>query len=159
MLASISSPTHSLAARARALEELPKRTKSLGSQTASWIKVLARRCAMGNFVNVDTVTHCILLAQEALRERDFQVTMAFLECVKIAVNIYPSLGGTREGFETLVELFGECRSSLKGNEAEDAKETGILTTIIGILAIVTPKRMPPIENDVEVSYDITIIKF
>ena len=142
MLASISSPTHSLAARSRALDDLPKRAKSLGPSAASWIKSLARRCAMGHFMNVDTVTHCILLAQEAFNERDFQVCMAFLECVKVAVNVYPSLGGTEEGFETLVELFGECRGQLKGEEEKDVKELGILTTLSGILAAVTPSRTP-----------------
>jgi hypothetical protein len=147
VLASITSPAHSLAARSRAIEELPKRTKSLGSSTSSWIKSLARRCSMGNFVNAETITHCILLAQEALRERDFQATMAFLETVKIAINIYPSLGGTKEGFETLVELFSECRNSLKSSEADDAKEVGILSTLIGILAAVTSSRKNSIKDD------------
>jgi hypothetical protein len=149
VLASITSPAHSLAARSRAIEELPKRTKSLGSSTSSWIKSLARRCSMGNFVSAETITHCILLAQEALRERDFQATMAFLETVTIAINIYPSLGGTEEGFETLVELFSECRNSLKASEAEDAKEVGILSTLIGILlvATVTPSRKNSIKDD------------
>ena len=75
--------------------------------------------------------------------------MAFLECVKVAVNIYPTLGGTEEGFETLVELFGECRT-LEGHEAVDAKEIGLLTTLSGILATVTPSRKSPLKNDSKV---------
>jgi hypothetical protein len=146
VLASISSPTHSLAARSRALDELPKRTKSLGSSASSWIKSLGRRCAMGHFVNVDTITHCILLAQEAFHEKDFQVCMALLECVKVAVNVYPSLGGTEEGFETLVEMFSDCRDSLKGDEEKDMKEMGILTTLSSVLATVTPSRISPTKS-------------
>lgn len=145
MLASISSPTHSLSARARALEDLPKRTKSLGSSASSWVKCLARRCAMGHFLCVETVLHCTLLAQEALHEKDLKVCMAFLECVKVAVNVYPSLGGTEEGYETLIELLGECRGQ-KSEDLENVKNCGILTILSGILAAVTPTRTSPAKN-------------
>ena len=145
VLASISSPNHSLTARSRALEDLPKRTKSLGSSASSWIKHLARRCAMGHFVNVETITHCILLAQEALHAKDLQVCMALLECVKVAVNIYPSLGSTEEGYETLIELFAECRGQ-KGEDLKGVKDCGILTILSGILAVVTPTRTSPSKN-------------
>ncbi len=100
---------------------------------------------MGHFLNVETITHCILLAQEARHEKDLQVCMALLECVKVAVNMYPSLGGTEEGYETLVELLAECREQ-KGEDLKNVKECGILTTLSGILAAVTPTRTTPAKN-------------
>jgi hypothetical protein len=103
---------------------------------------------MGSFINLDTVTHCILIAQESLHERDFQVCMSFLECVKVAVNIFPTLGASEEGYETLVELFGECRG-MKGVEAKEVKEVGILTTLSAILAVVTPSRKSSQKKDDE----------
>ncbi len=97
-------------------------------------------------MNIDTITECIILAQEAFQQREFQVSMAFLECVKVAVNIYPTLGGGTDGFESLVELFGECRTLLKDEEDMDVKEIGILTALSGILAIVAPSRVSPVKS-------------
>lgn len=93
-------------------------------------------------MNVETITHCILLAQEALHEKDLLVCMSLLECVKVAVNVYPSLGSTEEGYETLIELFAECRDQ-KGEDLKNVKDSGILTTLSGILAAVTPTRTSP----------------
>ncbi len=106
---------------------------------------------MGHFVNVDNITHCILLAQEALNEKDLKVCMVLLECVKVAVNVYPSLGSTEEGYETLIELFAECRGQ-KGEDLQNVKDCGILTTLSGILAAVTPARTSPGKNVSKVSY-------
>jgi len=147
LLKSISFPSHSSAARSRALDDLPKRTKSLGPSAASWIKSLARRCSMGYFLNAEIIAHCIILAQEAFNERNFPVCMAFLESVKVASNIYPSLGSTKESFETLVELFGHCRGSLTIEEKKKMKQTGILTTLSAILALVAPSRTSPSSLD------------
>ena len=106
---------------------------------------------MGHFVNVDNITHCILLAQEALNEKDLKVCMVLLECVKVAVNLYPSLGSTEEGYETLIELFAECRGQ-KGEDLQNVKDCGILTTLSGILAAVTPARTSPGKIASKVSY-------
>jgi len=143
LLASISSPTHSPSARSRAFDELPKRTKSLGTSAVSWMKSLARRSAMGNLFNVEAISHCTLLAQEAYHERDLEAAMAFLKCVKIAVNVYPSLCGTKEGFANLVELFGDCRSPQSPELKKEIDQSEMVTTLSGILAAAAPARAVP----------------
>lgn len=140
VLASISLPNHSPQARVRVFEELPKRTNRLGVSTASWTKCLARRTAMGNYVNVEIITHCILLAQEAFRDGDFQVAMVFLNCVKMAVGIFPILGGNKECFGTLVELFSECRGSRTAELKKEIEKSGIVTVLSGILAAAASAR-------------------
>jgi len=140
LLASISLPNHSPQARVRVFEELPKRTNRLGVSTASWTKCLARRTAMGNYVNVEIITHCILLAQEAFRDGDFPVAMVFLNCVKMAVAIFPILGGNKECFGTLVELFSECRGSRTAELKKEIEKSGIVTVLSGILATAASAR-------------------
>jgi hypothetical protein len=110
ILATISSSDHSASARVRAFDELPKRNKFLGDATSAWVKMMARLCAMSNFLNVEIVNQCILLAQECFQGGHIPECAQFLTCVKTAVEIHPSLGGTKEGFGTLMELFGECRA-------------------------------------------------
>lgn len=139
ILATIASPTHSLAARARAFDELPKRTKSLGEMTAAWIKTLARRCAMGHFLNSEIINHCILLAQECFHEEDFGRCVSFLACVKIAAEIYPSLCGSKEAFGNLVELFSECQQ-LHGKKKKEVDKYGIVTLLSSVLASAAPTR-------------------
>jgi len=140
LLASVSLPNHSPIARARVFDDLPKRTSRLGLSTASWTKCLARRTAMGNFVNAEIITHCILLAQEAFRERDFKVAMVFLNCVKMTVAIFPILGGNTECFGTLVELFSECRGSRTSELKKEIEKSGIVTILSGILAAAASAR-------------------
>jgi hypothetical protein len=62
ILGTITNPSHSTLAPGRALDELPKRTKSLGDAVSKWDKTLVRRCAMGDFMNVEVVNHCVLIA-------------------------------------------------------------------------------------------------
>ena len=134
LLATIATPNHSSSARARAFEELPKRAKSLGSNTAAWVKKLARRCAMGGFVNQDSISTCILLAQECFHEGDIDCTMVFLRAVKTAIDAFPRLATSKESFGTLVELFGECQSSHVKNkkQIEEARTVSLLGTILAL---------------------------
>ena len=134
VLATITSPTHSASARSRAFDELPKRTKSLGEQAASWIKTLARRCAMGQFMNGEIVHHSILLAQESFCEGNFQACMQFLHCVKSASMFYPSLCSEKKDFGTLLELFSECRTITTSKIKNDLGKSGIVTILSSILA-------------------------
>lgn len=87
ILTTIASPDHSASARKRAFDEIPKRTKSLGDTAAAWVKSLARRCAMGYFLNVKIVNRCILLTQECFHEDHIQECADFLSCVKTALDI------------------------------------------------------------------------
>lgn len=136
LLASIANPGHSSNARSRALDELPKRTKSLGSSTSAWIKTLARRCAMGYFMNSEIITHCASMAQEAFNEGEYLVCRALLESVNIGVNLFPSMTG-KDASESLTELFAECRGSLSSDKKRQIKEYGILTTLSEMLAYVS----------------------
>ena len=147
ILATIASPDHSASARLRAFDELPKRTKSLGDSTAAWVKSLARRCAMGHFLNADVVRDCIVLAQDCFANGDFPECAEFLACVKTAIDIYPSLGGTKDAFEGLMELFSACRANSSSKTKKMIEEYNMVTTLSSILAAVAPASMASAGRD------------
>lgn len=141
ILSTIASPTHSPSARARAFDELPKRTKSLGNATSTWIKTLARRCAMGVFFNAESIEHCIILSQECYEAGDCEASSLFLECVKMATSIFPALGATNEGFKGLVEFFELCRTtSMTAGMKKEMEKCGLVTMISDILAKTASSR-------------------
>ena len=133
LLSTIANPNHSAKARARALEELPKRTKPLGDAVSQWVKTLVRRCAMGNSLNSEVVRHCVLLAQECFRDGDVPACEALLATVKTAVDIFPALGSTGETYSTLTELFSECREA-KGEIKKELQASSIVTVLSSILS-------------------------
>ena len=135
-LSTITSPDHSGTARARALEELPKRTRSLGDGVAPWVKNLVKRCAMGSSLNCEIVRHCVLLAHECFRNDDVSACGAFLATVKIAVDVFPALGSHVETYSTLTELFSECRAA-KGDIKKELINLGIVTVLSSILSAIT----------------------
>jgi hypothetical protein len=92
---------------------------------------------MGNFVNGETISHCILLAQEAFNENEFEVSAMLLDSVKTVVHIYPALGGSKEGFETLVELLNGSLESSSPEIKKEIKQTHIVTMLTEILSAVT----------------------
>jgi len=63
-----------------------------------------------------------------------------LTCIQMAVTIYPTLCGTDEGFGTLVELFGECRSAGSAKWKKEIEASGIVTILSSILAVAAPAR-------------------
>ena len=134
ILSTIASPTHSPSSRKRAFDELPKRTKGLGNATASWVKSLARRCAMGTFANAESIEHCIMLSQECFEANDCEVSSLFLSSVKTVTSIFPALGATKEGFKNLVEFFDVCRTNVSQTTKRDVEKFGIVTVISDILA-------------------------
>jgi len=135
ILSTICVSTHSPSARIRAFDELPKRTKSLGSAAQSWVKTLARRCAMGAFINAESIEHCTILAQECFEGEDCEASAGFLECVKLGTSIFPSLGSTTEGFKNLVEFFDHCRTAeLTSTQKKEMKQYGLVTSLSEILA-------------------------
>ena len=134
ILATIADPTHTVAARARALDELPKRTKSLGDATASWVRTLARRTAMGHFANVESVHHVILLAQECLGEGDYQGCGIFLSCLKSITDVFPSLCSNKDDFGNILEVFTECRGVTNPKAKEQVKRLELVTTASSIVA-------------------------
>jgi hypothetical protein len=135
ILATIVNPAHTAQARARALEELPKRTKALGDAVSEWVKNLVKRCAMADSLNAEVVNHCVLLAQECFREGDVPACGALLAAVKTAVDIFPALCSSNESFRTLTELFSECRSS-SGEVKKELQASGIVTALSSILSAV-----------------------
>ncbi len=135
ILSTIASPVHSPSARLRAFDELPKRTKGLGPLAQSWVKMLARRCAMGAFLNAECIEHCIMLSQECFEAENCEVSALFLDCIKMATSIFPSLGSTRNGFQNLVDFFDVCRtSSLSPSMKRDMEKYGVVTSLSEILA-------------------------
>ena len=135
ILSTISSPTHSPSSRLRAFDELPKRTKGLGSVAQTWVKTLARRSAMGAFLNAESIEHCIILSQECFEAEDCEVSALFLDCIKMATSIFPSLGSTKKGFQHLVEFFDASRTnSTSSSMKKNMEKYGVVTTLSEILA-------------------------
>jgi hypothetical protein len=151
ILATIANPTHTMAARVRAFEELPKRTKSLGDATCAWVKSLARRCAMGDFLNKSIIQQCIALAQECFHGNDIPASIAFLSCVKLASTVFPALCGDREGFNLLIEMFMECRAARSGKKKKEIDQCGMVTALCSILAAAAPSRVQDSSEEDEVS--------
>ena len=141
ILSTIVDPTHSPSARARAFDELPKRTKSLGNETSTWVKSLARRCAMGSFFNTEIIEHCIILSQESFEAGDCEASSLFLACVKAASHSFPALAATEEGFKNLAEFFESSRtSSVTHDMKKDMEKFGLVTSISDILAKAASSR-------------------
>jgi hypothetical protein len=93
---------------------------------------------MGNFLNVEIIKHCILLAQECFRGGHIPECAEFLTCVRTAVEIFPALCGTKDGFGTLIELFGECRAGSSSKIKKLIEEYNMVTTLSSILAAAAP---------------------
>lgn len=142
VLASISSPSHSMNARSRALNDLPKRTQSLGPSASSWIRSLAKRCAMGHFFNAEIISHCIQLAQESFNEGEFQVCRSFLDSSMSALSVFPNMV-TKEMNDMLVEFFGECRESHHREDRKQIDELDIVTRLSTILACISSNNTSP----------------
>ena len=141
ILATITNPSHSAKARARALDDLPKRVKATaGDAVQAWVKSLAKRCAMGDFINHDSIHHCVLLAQECFHEGEFDATLKFLVCIQLAVESFPSLCASEEVFENLSELFRDCNSMTSSSSRKTTEEPAIITALSAILASVSPHR-------------------
>ena len=131
ILATLSDPTHTSKARRRALDELPKRTKSLGDAVVDWTKQLVRRCAMGSSLNASVIRQCVVLAQEALKEDDVVATAALVSCVQTTTEIFPALCAS--SFETLTDIFSECRAA--GDDIKkELEESGVVTALSAILS-------------------------
>jgi hypothetical protein len=139
ILGTITNPGHSPKARARALDDLPKRVKATaGDAVSAWVKSLAKRCAMGDFINQDVIHHCVLLAQECFLERELHATLKFLVCIQLAVESFPSLCASDEVFENLSELFRDCNGT--SSRKSEIEETAIITALSAILASASPHR-------------------
>lgn len=136
LLSTITNPDHSAKARKRALEELPKRAKSLGDGVALWVKNLVKRCAMGNSLNSEVIRHCVLLALECFRDEDVPACGALLATVKTVVDVFPALGSSGETYATLTELFSDCREA-KGDIKKELHARGIVTVLSSILSSTT----------------------
>ena len=141
ILGTITKPNHSVKARFWALDDLPKRVKATaGDAVQAWVKSLAKRCAMGDFINQDTIYHCVLLAQECVHEGEYEAALKFLACVQLAVESFPSLCASNDVFENLSELFKDCNSMSSSSSSEASAESAIITALTSILALVSPHR-------------------
>ncbi len=141
LLGTITNPNHSAKARARALDDLPKRVKATAGDTVhAWVKSLAKRCAMGDFINHDTIHHCVLLAQECFHEGEYEATLKFLVCIQLAVESFPSICASDEVFSNLSELFTDCNGTSSKASRKTDLEHAIVTALSSILASVSPHR-------------------
>ena len=103
-MATISDPNHSVAARIRALDELPKRVSSLGNAASTWMKSFVRRISNGVSICSDTINHCAMLAQECGRSDDWESSRLFLDVVKLGVMNFTDFGsGERANRSILCE--------------------------------------------------------
>ena len=128
ILAGICDPHHARAARKRALEDLVARTKaSLGEDIADWMKQVVRRVAMGNSVNETVLEDCFVVAQEMWEEEHLVTCSKVLECIHHIVGVFPSLGGKK--FETLCEIYQECRTASDKNTPANTMATLLSETI------------------------------
>eukprot|EP00536_Pseudo-nitzschia_multiseries_P010407 jgi/Psemu1/203285/e_gw1.318.53.1 len=140
ILGTITNPGHSAKSRARALDDLPRRVKATaGDAVSAWVKSLAKRCAMGDFINLDVIHHCVLLAQECFHEGELDATHKFLVCVQLAVESFPSLCASGEVFDNLSELFRDCNGTTTSRN-KDLEGPAIITALSAILASVAPYR-------------------
>lgn len=140
ILAAIANPNHTMQARIRALDELPKRTKSLGNGVSDWIRDLVKRCSMSDFLNAEIINHCVLLAQECFKQDNVPCTAVMLSCVKTAVEIFPSLGATDETFVTLTELFADCRQESKADIKNELEAYDVITSLSSILSLASTAK-------------------
>ena len=85
LMASITDANHTVAIRATAMDELPKRVNAIGGAASTWMKTLVRRISMGSAFNFDVINHCSMLAQECAREDEWVTSALFLEIVKLCV--------------------------------------------------------------------------
>jgi hypothetical protein len=140
ILATITDPTHTVQARIRALDELPKRTKALGNTVSDWIRGVVKRCAMSDFLNCEVINHCVLLAQECFKENDVSSCAILLTCVQTAVAIFPPLGAFEETFTTLTEIFADCRLEKNVDIKNTMDSFGIVTSLSSILSIASSAK-------------------
>jgi hypothetical protein len=145
ILGTITHPNHSVNARIRAIDDLPKRVKAAGAGEAAtgWIRTLVKRCAMGDFLNQDIVHHCILLAHECFHNDEFDAAQRFLTCVQMAAMRFPQLCASQEDFITLTELFRDCSSIISPRNSSSKrliKNSGMMTSLSAILAAASPYR-------------------
>lgn len=136
ILSTIAYSRHSASARARAFNDLPRRTQGLGEPTTVWLKTLIRRCAMGGSINEEVISHCILLSQECFREGEYEKSMMFLSPVDFVTKSFPDLivGAV---FTDLIVLLGECKEAFSGNDHNESMQV-MLSTICAILARTAP---------------------
>jgi len=153
VLSTIVDPLQKPSTRNRALEDLPKRTKSLGDAVSSWVKNLVRRCNMGDFINGETVAHCVLLAHECFHEKDVPACAALLGSVKTAVAFFPSLCSPSKTLSTLRELLSDSLAVTSGRLKTDLDKYGIVTALSSILSSVSPSRF----STRKVSFDTEVV--
>ena len=139
LMASISDANHTVATRASAMDELPKRVNAIGPAASTWMKTLVRRISMGSAFNFDVINHCAMLAQECARENEWVTSSLFLEIVKLCVAAFPTVGQGNAGecFKTLTEFFSECRG-LEGKSKKEAEENDIVSMLGKTLAAIAP---------------------
>jgi hypothetical protein len=120
--------------RIRALEELPKRTLTLGENVAKWMKQLVHRAAMSSFLNAEVVNHCARLASEAFMEEDYHASASLLFCLRFTAQAFPALCRHEETMDTITEFIVGCRASKSAKAKQEIEQHEILTTLCFILS-------------------------
>lgn len=148
ILSTITDPLQKANTRIRALDDLPKRTKSLGDAVSQWVRQLVRRCNMGDFLNADTVDHCVLLAQECFFEKDIPACAALLASVKTAVSIFPTLCSPPKTLATLTELLSDALAVKSGDDKAEIEESGVVSALSSLLSSIDTKGTSKLTDEV-----------
>lgn len=133
---------HSVKSRVRALDDLPKRVKSTaGDAVQTWVRSLVKRCAMGDFLNLDVIQHCSMLALECFQGELWDAAQKFLSCVQLAASSFPVLCASEEVYENLSTIFRDCSDLLSSaSRRKKIEYSNIVTTVSAILASASPYR-------------------
>ena len=143
LMATICDPNHTVGARVRALDELPKRVNSLGNVASTWMKSFVRRVSNGVSICAETIGHCAMLAHECASSDDFESSKLFLDVCKLGVISFPEFGTYKDAddrscFDHIIEFFNEC-SKHSAKEKKEAAKFNIVTMLSQIMAAIAPK--------------------
>jgi hypothetical protein len=152
ILATLTDPAHSASARARALEELPKRTSHLDNAVSDWVKQLVKRCAMGETMNAPILQECVRLARGSVQEQEITSGSALLASVQMLVDIFPTVG-TPAIFDELSSLFLQCRS-VSGALKKHLNRSGIVTRVTSILSVLASAPSKGTQSQIEPSEEV-----
>lgn len=148
VLATIATPVHSKASRSRAFQDLPQRAKqcSFTKTEIAWLKVCARRCAMGS-IDTELTEHLILLVKLCVHslaaggceaKSDLHNAGCMMKALKLVSKVFPKLAATRLPY--LQEIFLTLRTNKKESRRSAASskdfETIAIPLIVNILEVI-----------------------
>ncbi len=148
VLATIATPMHSKSSRSRAFQDLPQRAKqcSFTKTEIAWLKVCARRCAMGS-IDTELTEHLILLIKLCVKslvaggcetKSELHNTGCMMQTLKLLSKVFPKLVATR--LSHLQEIFLALQASKKESRRSAGSpknfETIAMPLIVHVLEVI-----------------------